>query len=147
SARRRTREMQAPRMTGPAAREEEAWHDLQPIIDRELEHLPAKYRAPVVICDLEGRSRKTAARNLGLAEGTLSSRLARGRGLLARRLRRCGLALPAGLAASLLSHQAAAAVPAPLAARTIEAAANAAAGKAVAGLVSAPVAALTEGVI
>jgi hypothetical protein len=66
---------------------------------------------------------------------------------LARRLRRCGLGLPAGLVASLLSQQAAAAVPASLAAHTIEAAANVAAGKAVAGLVSAPVAALTEGVI
>jgi hypothetical protein len=122
---------------------------LQPVLDRELDRLPAKYRALVVLCDLEGKSRKEAARHLGLAEGTVSSRLARGRVMLARALRRHGLTLPAGLLAILLSQQAApAGVPAPLVASTVKAAATVAAGEAAAaGLVSAKVAALTEGIL
>jgi RNA polymerase sigma-70 factor (ECF subfamily) len=65
-----------------------------PLLDRELSLLPGKYRAAIVLCDLEGRTRKDAARLLKVPEGTLSSRLASGRHMLAKRLaRRCG---PAG---------------------------------------------------
>ncbi len=66
----------------------EPWRDLEPVLDRELSLLPTNYRLPVLLCDLQGRTRREAAQQLGWAEGTLSSRLARGRALLARRLAR-----------------------------------------------------------
>jgi RNA polymerase sigma factor (sigma-70 family) len=101
-------------------------HDLRGVIDHELSRLPAVYRAAVVLCDLDGCPRAEAALQLGVSEGTVSSRLARGRGLLARRLAARGLA-PAA-AAALLTHGAArAAVPGPLLASTTTAAAAAAA--------------------
>ncbi|MBN9522277.1 sigma-70 family RNA polymerase sigma factor [bacterium] len=63
----------------------------------EVGQLSAAYRAAVVLCELEGRSRAAAARELGIAEGTLSSRLAAARKQLADRLAARGLA-PAALA-------------------------------------------------
>jgi RNA polymerase sigma factor (sigma-70 family) len=65
--------------------------DLGPLIDRELSGLPDKYRVPVVLCDLEGKTRPEAARQLGWPEGTLSWRLAAGRKMLADRLTRRGV--------------------------------------------------------
>jgi RNA polymerase sigma factor (sigma-70 family) len=77
-------------------------NDLREVIDQELSGLPDAYRAAVVACDLEGRSRSEAAGALGWSEGTVASRLARGRALLADRLKRRGVAVAAtGLAAAL----------------------------------------------
>ncbi|MBX9584159.1 MAG: sigma-70 family RNA polymerase sigma factor, partial [Gemmataceae bacterium] len=93
-------------------------------LDRELARLPEKYRAALVLCELEGRPRKDVAALLGIPQGTLSSRLAAGRKLLAGRLRRCGLALPAGgLAAPV-----AGVVPSKLLEATVRAATGAADG-------------------
>src|SRR5205814_2822133 len=64
----------------------------------EVAGLSAAYRAAVVLCELEGRPRADAARELGIPEGTLSSRLAAARKVLAARFRDRGLA-PAVLAA------------------------------------------------
>jgi len=69
--------------------------DLRVIIDHELGRLPDRYRSPVVLCDLEGMTRAEAARHLGCAEGTVASRLSRARQILARRLIRAGLGIPA----------------------------------------------------
>jgi RNA polymerase sigma factor (sigma-70 family) len=107
--------------------------DWRPLLDRELDAMPQKYRMAIVLCDLEGRTRREAARHLGLAEGTFSSQLTRGRRLLARRLARCGVSLSGGALAGVLSEGAAsAAVAASLVNSTVEAAVHIAAGSAAA---------------
>jgi len=87
--------------------------ELREVIDDELSRLPADYRAAVVACDLEGRTRKEAASQLGWNEGTVASRLARARSLLAGRLARRGVTIPAvGLSVALgVDSTAAAALP------------------------------------
>jgi RNA polymerase sigma factor (sigma-70 family) len=148
AARRQARERQGGALSRAGRAEEPDCRDLRPVLDAELSRLPEKYRAPVVLCDLESKSRKEAARQLGCPEGTLSSRLARARALLARRLARHGLALSGGALAVALAQQAAAAVPAPLLASTVKAALPQIGGTtAAAGLISARVAALTQGVL
>jgi WD40 repeat protein len=105
---------------------EVVWRDLRPVLDEELSRLPDKYRLPVVLCDLEGRTRREVARQLGVPDGTLSNRLATARRLLANRLRRRGLAPSGGAVAALLSQRAASAdVPASLLVSTIKAATSA----------------------
>lgn len=82
--------------------------DLREAVDGELRRLPGKYRDLLVACDLEGRPRRTVAESLGLAEGTLSSRLTVARRMLAERLSRRGLApvVVAAVAATGLSADA-----------------------------------------
>jgi RNA polymerase sigma factor (sigma-70 family) len=60
--------------------------DLLAILDEELAALPEKYREPVVLCELEGVARRVVAERLGIAEGTISSRLNKAHQLLQRRL-------------------------------------------------------------
>jgi RNA polymerase sigma factor (sigma-70 family) len=71
--------------------------DLGRVLHEEIDRLPECYRAPVVLCDLEGRNHEQAARHLGWPVGTVKSRQARGRQRLRDRLRRRGLAPSAGL--------------------------------------------------
>ncbi len=87
-------------------------HDLLRLLDEELHRLPAKYRAPIVLCDLEQRSRKEVAAVLSLPEGTLASRLARARAMLARRLSRRGVTLTGAALTVVLADSAAATSPA-----------------------------------
>ena len=123
--------------------------ELQELLDQELESLPNKYRAAIVLCDLEGLTIADAARQVGCPQGTLNTRLVRGRAMLGKRLARHGLAVSGGvLATALCQNAASACVPGPLVVSTVQAATLLAAGKALAtGAVSAKVVALTEGVL
>jgi RNA polymerase sigma factor (sigma-70 family) len=149
SASHRAKERQVREMPEPEALvETDGWCDLRPLLDRELNRLPDKYRVPVVLCDLEGRKRKEVARQLHIPEGTLSSRLAKARKLLAKRLARHHPALSGGALALALSPSAASAcVPSALVVTTVQAATLMAAGSAAGGAISAKVAAVTEGVL
>jgi RNA polymerase sigma factor (sigma-70 family) len=118
--------------------------DLRAVLDEELSRLPDHYRNVVVLCDLEGATRKEAARQLAIPEGSVASRLARARVMLAKRLTQRGVVFSGG-ALVVLSAGSASAPPA-LVASTIRAASLLAAGRA-AGVVSAKVAALTEGTV
>jgi RNA polymerase sigma-70 factor (ECF subfamily) len=148
NARRRARERPMKDLPHPEVAPAEA-RDWLPLLDRELGRLPEKYRAAVVLCDLEGQSRREAARQLGVPEGTLSGRLTTARRRLARRLARWGLAFSGGGLAALLAENAASACVSPgLFLSTTRAALLTASGQAaVAGVVSAEVVALTEGVM
>jgi RNA polymerase sigma factor (sigma-70 family) len=139
-ARRRAKELKAmPRM------EAEKDPDLTEVLDEELSRLPEHYKSVVILADLEGRNRREVAEELGLAEGTVASRLARGRAILAGRLTRRGVTLSgAGLAGALSGHAASAGVPAALASVTVKAAMLVAAGHAV---TSGKVAALVKGAL
>jgi RNA polymerase sigma factor (sigma-70 family) len=72
--------------------QEEPRAELWPVLEQELGRLGEHHRAAVILCDLEGKTRTEAARQLGWAEGTVASRLARGRNILAKRLTRRGFA-------------------------------------------------------
>src|SRR5947209_6337491 len=144
-ARRRSRERQVDEMPHPAVAPAEP-DDWRPLLDREVARLPQKYREAIVLYHLEGWPHREAASKLGVPEGTLSSRLVKGRRLLARRLARCGLSLSATALASALSEGVTqAAVPAPLVAETVRAATLVAAGQLAA--VATPAALLMKGVL
>jgi RNA polymerase sigma factor (sigma-70 family) len=147
TAKRRMRERLVTEMPESAVTDRDLWHDLQPLLDEEWSRLSEKYRVVFVLCDLEGKTRKEAARQLGVPDGTLAARLARARVMLAKRLARHGLPASGGLLAAVLSQNASAAVPTLLMNLTIKAVTLVAAGQAAAGLISADVAALTEGVL
>jgi RNA polymerase sigma factor (sigma-70 family) len=147
AAKRMGREKQMTMMPEPAVAQQDTWHDLRPLLDQELGRLPERYRAVLVLCDLEGNTRKEAARQLGVPEGTIAGWLTRARIILARRIGRRGVAVCAGGLATVISRKAASA-PVSLLISTIKAARLFAAGPAAAaGAISLPVVALTEGVL
>jgi RNA polymerase sigma factor (sigma-70 family) len=110
-ARRRDKEQRAAAMAETHALDPRPTADLAAHIDRELGRLPAKYRAPVVLCDLEGKTRQEAARHLGWPEGTVAGRLARARAMLARRLSRYAPGVSAAAVAVALADPAGALGP------------------------------------
>jgi RNA polymerase sigma factor (sigma-70 family) len=147
AARRRTHERRGAERASVRGGGDEDRDDLRPVLHTEVGRLPEKYRAPIVLCYLEGLTHEQAAQQLGWPVGTVRGRLARARDLLRARLTRRGLALPVGLLAAGLSTQAvSAAMPAALRDSTIQAAMRFAAGKAMTtGVVPAAVVALAEG--
>jgi RNA polymerase sigma factor (sigma-70 family) len=149
SIKRRAKEKQVEFMPETPAAQQDLQRELIALLDQQLDRLPKKYRAAIILCDLQGKTHKEAAQQLGWPVGTFSTRLVRGRALLAKRLRHYRPAMSAGALAMVLSqaHHASAAVPTSVVYSTIKAATLIAAGKATAGVISANVAALTEGVL
>ena len=96
---------------GPATRHgtaiDSSWEQA---LHEEIDRLPARYRIPIVLCDLEGLTCEEAARQMGRPVGTIKSWRARGRKRLRLRMIRSGLAPSTGLAAALLAGGARAAV-------------------------------------
>lgn len=143
--RRRQVESEAPAMQATpqsnADREE-----LRFLIDAQLAELPEKYRTPLVLCYLEGKTNEQASQELGWPIGSMSKVLARGRELLGERLRSRGVAVSSALLASALVSGSATAAPPPLADATLRAATSYLCGS-TAGGASAAAVALAEGVL
>jgi RNA polymerase sigma factor (sigma-70 family) len=144
---RRVKEREATANVRPVAAQG-ALQDRLELLDEALNRLPAKYRSAIVLCDLEGKTIKEAARQLDCPPGTVASRLAGGRALLAKRLTRYGLCLTAVTVAQGLAQGAVPpSIPNLLIASTLAAAATVAAGQEVANVISAKVVVLTERVV
>jgi RNA polymerase sigma factor (sigma-70 family) len=128
--------------------------ELREVLFEELQLLPEKYRAPLVLCYLEEKTQDEAARVLGWTKGAVKGRLERGRDRLRARLARRGLELSLGLfVTGLAQNSASATIPAQLADSTLKAGlALATAGSgdpcralAAEGIISSEVAALIQG--
>jgi RNA polymerase sigma factor (sigma-70 family) len=132
-------------LTAAACFDTPADPDVAPVLHEEVGRLPDKYRAPVVLCYLEGKTNEEAAGRLQWPVGTVKTRLDKAREVLRTRLARRGIALTAGLlAGSPLS----AAVPAGLLGGTFQAAMAFAAGHVAGqGAISASVLTLSNGVL
>jgi RNA polymerase sigma factor (sigma-70 family) len=139
AARSGARESQASVLPEPQV-QPDPMSELRAVIDEEVGRLPVNYRAVIVLCGLEDRTRTEAAEQLGIPEGTVASRLARAKTMLAKRLAPLGFAqatgakkgvsLSAAAAAALLSEPVwSATVPPPLAASTVKAGLAFAAGQ------------------
>jgi RNA polymerase sigma factor (sigma-70 family) len=105
SARRAIRERQMIELPEFAMVEENHGDDRLPLLYQEVSRLPDKYRVLIVLCDLEGKTRREAARQLAIPEGTVAGRLARARAMLARRLGRRGIHLAGGMLGTILAGQ------------------------------------------
>lgn len=128
------------------ATDEPARRDLQRVVAEEVDRLPEKYRGPVVLCYLSGKSTEEAAQSLGCPRGTVLSRLAAARQRLHGRLLRRGLAPVAAAAAAALEQKARAAVPEILVKLTVRTAAWLTAGEVTgAGVASGAVLSLMQG--
>ncbi len=94
--------------------------ELRQGLDDELHRLPECYRAPLVLCYLQGRTQEEAARELGWSKGTMRRRLGRGRDLLRARLAGRGLAPAPLLGSPLLGGSPLLPIPAALADRAVQ---------------------------
>jgi len=145
AARRSMRERRMSPLPCGDALDDITWRELRWVLDEELQRLPEKYRAPLVLCYLEARTQDEAARRLGWCKNTFGRRINQARQMLARRLTRRGLTLSAALSVPLLTDTAAqAALPSLLVASTVRAGLAWALGNPVCGIVSSQVVALAE---
>jgi RNA polymerase sigma factor (sigma-70 family) len=148
AAKRQHREQEAAAMPATSATDDLVWRDLRPVLDEEIQRLPARYRAPFVLCHLEGKTNEEAAHLLGCPKGTVLSRLSRARERLRARLTKRGVTLSATALATVVTERTASAtVSAALGAITLRAASSLAATGAAAGIVSTHVLTITEGVV
>ncbi len=98
------------------------------LLHDELDRLPDKYRAPVLLCFLDGLTHADAARRLGVPVGTVAGRVARAKEWLCRRLTGRGIAVPAAGLGVFVVNTTAGAVPPAFVAATARAAVALAAG-------------------
>jgi RNA polymerase sigma factor (sigma-70 family) len=151
-AKRAAREVQGTDLSGlpaPASGEDATARELRRVLYEEVDRLPAKYRAPVVLCYFEARTHEEAAQELAWAKGTVAGRLARAREMLRERLARRGITLATtALSAALAPSAAPAAGLAVVISSTIQAAKLPVISNAVvAGVLSDRAAALVEGAL
>jgi len=147
AARRRAREGGVIDVSRVVSATDERWAEQVTLLDEEIDRLPSRYREPLMLCDLGGTSRQDAALRLKLREGTLSSRLARGRSLLRERLARRGVTLGVGGLSALVADPAAASLSESLVTSTARLAFSFTTKAAAAGVVPVAVASLAEGVL
>ncbi len=121
--------------------------EVSAVLAQEVDRLPERYRAVVVLCYLQGATTEEASRLLGWPRGTVLSRLASARQRLRQRLIRRGIAPAGALAAISLSETASAAPTVALVAFVVRAALPFAAGGAAVPIVSPQAAALAEGAL
>jgi RNA polymerase sigma factor (sigma-70 family) len=147
-ARQYRREEQVMNVIEPAVSEPVSDNELPAMLYQELSALPKKYRILLILCDLEGKSRKAVARQLGCPEGTVKGRLARARAMLAKRVSRRGLAVQGGTLAMMLSQNASTArVPPTVVSSAIDVVTRFAVGQTISGTISTQVTDLTRGVL
>ena len=149
AAKRRARERQALEMPTIEAKIDPDLSDLKPIIDEALNQLPEKYRAPLVLCCLQGKTHQEAAKELGWPSGSMSRRMEKARKLLRKRLAQRGVILSAALVLPSLLQQATASTASPwLITSTAKAALAFGSGAATAaGAISSDVAFLADAVL
>jgi RNA polymerase sigma factor (sigma-70 family) len=134
AARRRARQQQVPAMQAPEPDREAERDELCRVLDDEVRRLPDRFRAPLVLCYLQGKTREEAAAQLGWSVGAVKGMLERGRLRLRARLARRGVVMAEAALAAVLSEGAlSASVPAALGARTVKAAVLFVSGQAAAG--------------
>lgn len=144
AGRRREQERQAGQMAKSNTEVDPQWRELRPVLDEELNRLPPKYRAPLVLCYLQGKTNEAAAKELGWAPGSMSYRLAQAKEMLRTRLLQRGIALTAVTLAAMLTEKASAAVQLPLIDATVRASVAYAVGEAASAGISTKVVALAE---
>jgi RNA polymerase sigma factor (sigma-70 family) len=127
--------------------DELTWRKIRQVVHEELDHLPERHRAALVLCYLQGKTQDEAAVELRLPKGTLKGHLERGRSLLQARLVRRGLGPGVVLTLAAWPAAKAAGLSPPLVSATVKTATAFAARKAAVSLVSPSVAALSEGVV
>ncbi|HEV8058456.1 MAG TPA: sigma-70 family RNA polymerase sigma factor, partial [Gemmataceae bacterium] len=141
--RRREQRLQSPTQLPP---DEVTWGELRSALDQELSRLPEKWRQPLILCYLEGRTQDESAGLLGWSKSTLRRRLHEARTALGGRLNERGIVLPAALSAVLLSECASSAALSPsILGSLVTSAAGVAAGKSLA-TISPRVVALMKGI-
>ena len=144
--RRQAREKRAADMRRTGGNSDRGRQELEATVDEALRQVPERYRIPLLLCYLEGRTQEEAAEQIGCPLGTVRSRLARGRDRLKEVLTRKGVRLSAtGLGPTLVANGMPAAVPSALAMTTAQAAVRYAAGLPAGGMVSARAVTLLEG--
>src|SRR5207253_2372202 len=117
-----------------APADETTWKELRTVLDSELAKLPEKWRSPLILCYLEGRTQDEAAGRLAWSKNTLRRRLDEARTALGHRLRRRGIVWPATFAAAMLSDcVVSAALPGATLTATVAAACHVASGQGMTG--------------